>query len=91
QVGGILVLKDLEKPQEWSTYFLKIDNVKFKRKVVPGDTLIFKLEFLAPVRRGVCHMRGQMFIGSSLAMEAEMMAQLVHNKIEENNESNTEE
>ena len=65
--------------------------MKFKRKVVPGDTLIFKLEFLAPVRRGVCPMRGQMFIGSSLAMEAEMMAQLVHNKIEENNESNTEE
>ncbi len=92
QVGGILVLKDLEKPQEWSTYFLKIDNVKFKHKVVPGDTLIFKLEYLAPVRRGICHMRGQMFIGSSLAMEAELMAQLVHNKTdEENNETNTEE
>lgn len=80
QVGGILVLKDVENPKDWSTYFLKIDNVKFKQKVVPGDTLIFRLEFLAPVRRGLCHMRGQMFVGSSLAMEAELMAQIVCNK-----------
>lgn len=86
QVGGFLALKGIENPKEWSTYFLKIDNVKFKHKVVPGDTLIFKLEFLAPVRRGICHMRGQMFIGSALAMEAELMAQLVHNKVEENNQ-----
>ncbi len=80
QVGGILVLKDVENPKDWSTYFLKIDNVKFKQKVIPGDTLIFRLEFLAPVRRGLCHMRGQMFVGSSLAMEAELMAQIVCNK-----------
>lgn len=91
QVGGILALKDVENPKEWSTYFLKIDNVKFKQKVVPGDTLIFRLEYIMPVRRGICHMRGQMFVGSSLAMEAELMAQLVRNKTdEENNESNTE-
>ena len=91
QVGGILALKDVENPKEWSTYFLKIENVKFKQKVVPGDTLIFRLEYIMPVRRGICHMRGQMFVGSSLAMEAELMAQLVRNKIdEENNESNTE-
>ena len=91
QVGGILALKDVENPKEWSTYFLKIDNVKFKQKVVPGDTLIFRLEYIMPVRRGICHMRGQMFVGSSLAMEAELMAQLVRNKTdEENNEPNTE-
>lgn len=83
QVGGILAIKDIENPKEWSTYFLKIDNVKFKHKVVPGDTLIFQLEYLSPIRRGICHMRGQMFVGSSLAMEAEMLAQIVHNKVEE--------
>lgn len=82
QVGGILALKDLENPKEWSTYFLKIDNVKFKRKVVPGDTLLFQLELLAPIRRGLCHMRGQVFVGTSLAMEAEMMAQIAHNKVD---------
>lgn len=86
QVGGILALNSIENPKEWSTYFLKIDNVKFKHKVVPGDTLVFRLEYLSPIRRGICHMRGQMFIGSTLAMEAEMMAQLVHNKAEEDNQ-----
>lgn len=83
QCGGILVLSSVENPKEYSTYFIKIDNVKFKHKVVPGDTLIFQLQLLAPIRRGLCHMQGQMFIGTQLAMEAEMMAQIVRNKVEE--------
>jgi len=80
QVGGILALNSVEEPSEWSTYFLKIDNVRFKQKVVPGDTLIFKLELITPIRRGIVHMRGQAFVGTSLVMDAEMMAQLVRNK-----------
>ncbi len=83
QVGGILVLHDVENPKEWSTYFLKIDNVRFKQKVVPGDTLIFKLELITPIRRGIAHMKGQVFVGNSLVMDAELMAQVVRNKISE--------
>lgn len=86
QVGGILALKDLENPKEWSTYFLKIDNVRFKQKVVPGDTLIFKLELIDPIRRGIVYMRGQVFVGTTLVMDAEMMAQLVRNKVAPVNE-----
>jgi UDP-3-O-[3-hydroxymyristoyl] N-acetylglucosamine deacetylase/3-hydroxyacyl-[acyl-carrier-protein] dehydratase len=82
QVGGILALSSVENPKEWSTYFLKIDNVRFKQKVVPGDTLIFKLELISPIRRGIVHMRGQAFVGTTLVMDAELMAQLVKNKQE---------
>lgn len=84
QVGGILVLKDVENPKEWSTYFLKIDNVRFKQKVVPGDTLIFRLELITPIRRGIAHMKGQIFVGTALVMDAELMAQVVRNKVSEN-------
>lgn len=84
QVGGILVLHDVENPEEWSTYFLKIDNVKFKQKVIPGDTLVFKLELITPIRRGIAHMKGQVFVGTSLVMDAELMAQVVRNKISKN-------
>lgn len=83
QVGGILALSSVDDPKEWSTYFIKIDNVRFKQKVVPGDNLIFKLELITPIRRGIVHMRGQAFVGTTLVMDAEMMAQLVRNKIEE--------
>lgn len=82
QVGGILALKDIEDPKQWSTYFLKIDNVRFKQKVVPGDTIIFKMELITPIRRGIAHMRGQAFVGTTLVMDAELMAQLVRNKVE---------
>jgi UDP-3-O-[3-hydroxymyristoyl] N-acetylglucosamine deacetylase/3-hydroxyacyl-[acyl-carrier-protein] dehydratase len=81
QVGGLLALNDVEDPKEWSTYFLKIDNVRFKQKVVPGDTLIFRLDLISPIRRGIAHMRGQVFVGTSLVMDAELMAQLVRNKV----------
>ncbi len=80
QVGGILVLTSVPEPDKYSTYFLKIDKVKFKRKVVPGDTLVFKLEYLAPVRRGIVYMFGQAFVGDEVAMEGELMAQIIKNK-----------
>ena len=80
QVGGLLVLNTIDKPEEYSTYFMKIDNVKFRQKVVPGDTLIFKLRLLTEVRRGVANMRGLAFVGEKLVCEAEFMAQVVKNK-----------
>ncbi len=80
QVGGILVLNSVPDPENYSTYFLKIDKVKFKRKVIPGDTIVFKLEYLAPVRRGIVYMFGQAFVGDELAMEGEMMAQIARNR-----------
>lgn len=80
QCGGILVMQTVDNPKEYSSYFIKIDNVKFKRKVVPGDTLILKLELMEPVRRGIVRMRAQAFVGNQLATEGEMMAQLVRNK-----------
>lgn len=80
QVGGLLVLNGLEEPERYSTYFLKIDNVKFRQKVVPGDTLIFKLKLITEIRRGVANMRGLVFVGEKLVCEAEFMAQIVKNK-----------
>jgi len=80
QCGGILVLGGVEDPKSYSTYFLKIDNVRFKRKIVPGDTVIFKLELLEPIRRGIAKMRGQAFVGGHVVTEGEMMAQIVPNK-----------
>ncbi|MDK7375028.1 MULTISPECIES: bifunctional UDP-3-O-[3-hydroxymyristoyl] N-acetylglucosamine deacetylase/3-hydroxyacyl-ACP dehydratase [Weeksella] len=74
QLGGLLVLGELDNPQEYSTYFMKIENAKFKQKVVPGDTLVFKMDLLAPIRRGIVHMRGQGYVNNTLAVEAEMMA-----------------
>ncbi len=76
QAGGILVLSTVEDPENYNTYFLKIDNVRFKQKVIPGDTLVFKMNLMAPVRRGICHMRGIAYVGRRVVMEAEMMAQI---------------
>lgn len=80
QAGGLLVLNTLEEPEKWSSYFMKIDNVKFRKKVVPGDTLIFKVRLLAPVKRGISSMKGLMFVGDTLVGEAEFTAQIVKNK-----------
>lgn len=80
QCGGILVLSSVPDPENYSTYFAKIDAVKFRRKVVPGDTLIFNLITTAPTRRGMVMMKGYAFVGKSLACEAEFMAQVVKNK-----------
>jgi len=80
QCGGLLVLNTLENPAEWSTYFMKIDGVKFRQKVVPGDTLIFKVELLAPVRHGISSMKGYIFVGDHVVAEATFTAQIVKNK-----------
>lgn len=80
QVGGLLVLNSVDEPERYSTYFMKIDNVKFRQKVVPGDTLLFRVELLAPIRRGISTMKGYAFVGEKIVCEAEFMAQIVKNK-----------
>lgn len=80
QCGGLLVLSTVDEPEKYSTYFLKIDKLKFKHKVVPGDTVILKMELIEPMRRGIVAMYGQAFIGSNLAVEGELVAQVIKNK-----------
>ena len=80
QVGGMLVLGTVSDPENYSTYFLKVDKVKFKNKVVPGDTLILKMDLLEPIRRGIALMFAEIFVGNQLVMEGELMAQIVKNK-----------
>lgn len=80
QCGGILVLSQVDDPENYSTYFLTQNNIKFRKKVVPGDTLIFKLQFLSPIRRGVANMRGLAFVGDTVVAEGEFMAQIAKNK-----------
>ena len=77
QCGGILALHNVDDPHAYSTYFLKIDKLKFKHKVVPGDTLILKMEMIEPLRRGIISMYGQAFVGNTLAVEGEMYAQVI--------------
>lgn len=81
QLGGILVLGEIDDPKDYSTYFMKIENVKFKRKVIPGDTLILKVELIQPIRRGIVHMRGYGYVNDTIAVEAEMMALVTKDKI----------
>lgn len=80
QTGGILALKSVPDPENYLTFFMKIDNVKFKQQVVPGDTLIFRLELLAPIRRGICQMQGYAYANGKLVTEAILMAQIVKQK-----------
>ena len=80
QCGGLLVLNTLEEPERWSTYFMRIDDVKFRQKVVPGDTLLFKVDLLAPVRHGISSMKGYIFVGDHVVAEATFTAQIVKNK-----------
>ena len=82
QTGGILVLASVPDPENYSTYFIKIDKVKFKKKVVPGDTMVFKIELITPIRRGIVHMQGYGYVGDSVVVEAELMAQVAKNKPE---------
>lgn len=77
QTGGILALNNYPDPENYDTYFLKIDKVRFKNRVVPGDTLILKMELLSPMRRGICEMKGSVYVGNKLATEAELVAQLI--------------
>ena len=80
QVGGVFVLSKVPDPENWGTLFLKIDNTKFKNKVVPGDQLIIKMQLLSPVRRGICQMYGTAYVGSRLVSESEITAQIVRNE-----------
>ena len=77
QVGGVLVLNTVPDPENYLTFFMKIDNVKFKQPVYPGDQLVFKLELITPIRRGICHMKGYTFANGKLATEGELMAQII--------------
>ncbi|MCH8554289.1 MAG: bifunctional UDP-3-O-[3-hydroxymyristoyl] N-acetylglucosamine deacetylase/3-hydroxyacyl-ACP dehydratase [Schleiferiaceae bacterium] len=80
QVGGILALSTVPDPENYLTFFLKIDKVRFKQKVIPGDTLVFKLELLQPIRRGIVLMEGKAYVGNKLVVEAELMAQITKDK-----------
>lgn len=77
QTGGILVLNTVPDPENYWTYFMKITEARFKQRVLPGDCIIFNLELVSPIRRGICHMRGEAIVGDKVVMEAEMMAQIV--------------
>ncbi len=81
QTGGILALSTVEDPENWDTYFLKIDKAKFKRKVVPGDAIVFKLDLLAPIRRGIVTMQGTAYVGNNIVSEAELTAQIVRRPV----------
>ncbi|RYE02265.1 MAG: 3-hydroxyacyl-ACP dehydratase FabZ, partial [Sphingobacteriaceae bacterium] len=80
QTGGILVLNTVPDPENWLTLFLKIENARFKDKVLPGDTLVFRCDLLAPIRRGIAQMKGIGFVGEKIVVEAELMAQIVRYK-----------
>jgi len=77
QTGGILALNNYSDPENYDTYFIKIDKVRFKHRVLPGDTLILKLDLLNPIRRGICEMRGTVYVGNKLVTEAELVAQII--------------
>ncbi len=79
QTGGILALNSVENPLDWTTYFLKMDKVKFKRIVRPGDTIILKMELLSPIRRGIVHMQGTAYVGNNIVSEGELTAQIIQN------------
>ena len=78
QVGGVLILSTVEDPENYLTYFMKIDNAKFKQKVIPGDTIIFRLELISPIRRGLCHMHGTGFVNGKVVVEADLLAKIEH-------------
>ena len=80
QTGGVLILNTVKNPQEYLTFFMKIDNAKFKQKVIPGDILIFKLNLISPIRRGLCHMRGLGFVNDKIVVEADLLAQIAPKK-----------
>lgn len=77
QTGGILAMNLVDNPQEWNTYFIKMENVKFKNIVRPGDTLVFKLELLSPIRRGIVQMQGRAYVGDKLVSQGELIAQIL--------------
>ena len=76
QTGGILALNTVPDPENYVTYFMKINNVRFKQKVIPGDILVFELDLIAPIRRGICQMNGKAYVGEKIVAEAELMAKI---------------
>ena len=80
QSAGLLVLSQVDEPSRYSTYFLKIDNVKFRQKVVPGDIMVMKVFLTTPIRRGLASIKGYVFVNGKIATEAEMTAQIIKNK-----------
>ncbi|MFK7799866.1 MAG: bifunctional UDP-3-O-[3-hydroxymyristoyl] N-acetylglucosamine deacetylase/3-hydroxyacyl-ACP dehydratase [Aureispira sp.] len=77
QTGGILVMENVEDPHEWDTFFLRIKNALFRHPVIPGDTILFKMELISPIRRGLCEMTGKAYVGNKLVCEAELLAQII--------------
>ncbi|WMX13575.1 MULTISPECIES: bifunctional UDP-3-O-[3-hydroxymyristoyl] N-acetylglucosamine deacetylase/3-hydroxyacyl-ACP dehydratase [unclassified Aureispira] len=77
QTGGILVMENVENPHEWDTFFLRIKNALFRHPVLPGDTILFKMELISPIRRGLCEMTGKAYVGNKLVCEAELLAQII--------------
>jgi len=80
QVGGVLILSTVENPENYLTFFMKIDNAKFKKKVIPGDTIIFRLNLISPIRRGLCHMHGKGFVNGKIVVEGDLLAQIAPKK-----------
>ena len=80
QAGGVLILSTFEKPEDYLTFFMKIDNAKFKQKVIPGDIIIFRLNLISPIRRGLCHMHGKGFVNGKIVVEADLLAQIAPKK-----------
>jgi UDP-3-O-[3-hydroxymyristoyl] N-acetylglucosamine deacetylase/3-hydroxyacyl-[acyl-carrier-protein] dehydratase len=76
QAGGVLILSTVKNPEDYLTFFMKIDNAKFKQKVVPGDNIIFRLNLISPIRRGICHMRGIGFVDGKIVVEADLLAKI---------------
>ena len=76
QTGGVLILSTVENPQDYLTFFMKIDNAKFKKKVTPGDVIVFSLNLISPIRRGLCHMHGKGFVNGEIVVEADLLAQI---------------
>ena len=77
QAGGVLILSTVDNPKDYLTYFLKIDNAKFKKKVVPNEKIIFHLKLISPIRRGLCHMHGKGYVNQKIVVEADLLAQIL--------------
>jgi len=76
QAGGVFILNTVDNPNDYLTFFMKIDNAKFKKKVLPGDILIFHLQLISPIRRGLCHMHGKGFVNNEVVVEGDLLAQI---------------
>ena len=80
QTGGVLILSTVPNPEDYLTFFMKIEDARFKQKVVPGDTIIFRLNLISPIRRGLCHMRGVGFVNGKIVVEANLLAKIAPKK-----------